>query len=449
MAARVQDFLTIEITSGSWENVVLDLLSRERIQVRPGLERTARLLHELGNPEQTFRSVVVAGTNGKGSTVNYLYGMLLRSDVPAGCYTSPHLLDFRERIRAKGRCITHEELVEGLGAVQGAIGRMMGRGGEEGLEMPTPFEIFTALAFWYFRKKAVRMAAVEVGLGGRLDATNVLIPECSLITSIGLDHQGFLGNTLEEIAQEKAGIIKQGVPVFTTATGRVLEVINEVARERGSALHVITREEQPGFELISPGHHQQLNAALALAAAGYLKEQGTITLPENAMREALRATRLPGRLEEVSLPGAGNGEGRELKVVVDVAHNPSAAEVVAACVWETYVNAADPWKLSLVAGFLRDKDFTGFLRHFSFASDVTLVMNSSGRSWTEEQVGETMDELGGLGPTITCAPDLGVVLDELRSSSPTHDLHREKRLVLITGSHYTVRDFLESLDELK
>ena len=437
------DFFSADISRGNWEDVVERLLNQERAHMKPGLERMKRLLQELGNPEQNFKSVLIAGTNGKGSTTHYLYNILLGSGVSAGCYVSPHLLRFHERISVNGHAIRDVEIVEGLSQIQLAMRRMVEH---ERSEMPSPFEIFTALAFWYFARRNVELAAVEVGLGGRLDASNVLTPLCSIITSIGLEHQDFLGDTLEEIAREKAGIINDGVPVFTAVMGQGLGVIKKEAERRCAQLHIITENELPGFELASFGRHQQLNAALAVSAANYLNEQGIITLPERRIWKALKATRLPGRLEYKAIPGA---KKERLKMLVDVAHNPSAAEAVAGYVKDVYVNTAEKWHISLVAGFLRDKDFVGFLRHFSFACEITLVRNSSSRSWTEEQIEETLEGMRERGKSIVFNSDQTAVFDELLSGARNKSSPSQKRVVLITGSHHTVRDFLEYVNERK
>jgi len=435
------DFLATKVSRENWEDVVLGLVRQERVQVKPGLVRMKRLLRELGNPEQEFHSVLIAGTNGKGSTANYLYSILQESGVLAGCYTSPHLLRFHERINVDGSAIPGAEIAEGLSHIQGAIRRVVE---QEPAEMPSPFEIFTALAFWYFAKSNVELAIIEVGLGGRLDATNVLTPLCSIITSIGLEHQDLLGDTVEEIAREKAGIINDGVPVFTAVTAPGLGVIKEEAGRRCAPLHIITENELPGFELASPGRHQQLNATLAVSVANYLNQLGIIALPQGSIRWALKATRLPGRLEYITIPGTKK-EG--LKLLVDVAHNPSAAEAVASYVKEEYVDTAETWHISLVAGFQGDKDFVGFLEHFPFACDVTLVKNSSSRSWTEQQIEETMKKMETRGASIVFNSDQTAAFNELLENARLKAPSPRKRVVLITGSHHTVRDFLEYIEK--
>jgi len=331
-----------------------------------GLDSPRRLLAALGDPQNVFPSAHVAGTNGKGSTCVLLEAILAAAGLRVGRYTSPHLEDFSERIAVAGRPIADADLIRHTARVHGAAARMDAP--------PTFFEAATAVAFLHFAGPApgeapphatadvpadapVDAAVVEVGLGGRLDATNLLTPKVSVITNVGLEHTQYLGKTLAAVAGEKAGIVKAGVPVVTAARGEALDVIRAVAAERGAPLAVLgedfrVTDGEPfaftgaegtidGLALGLAGAHQRENAALALAAAGVFLE-GRLPDPD-ALRRALREARWPGRLEPVAAAAP---------VLLDCAHNGPAARALAAHLKAT---AAEP--LWLVLGVLADKDF--------------------------------------------------------------------------------------------
>ncbi|MBA3061021.1 MAG: bifunctional folylpolyglutamate synthase/dihydrofolate synthase, partial [Nitrospirae bacterium] len=245
--------------------------------IKLGLDNTAKLLFLSGNPQKHFSSIHIAGTNGKGSTSAMIASILQAAGFRTGLFTSPHLVSFTERIRVNNEEIREDEVVELTEEIRSTI---------EGSELnPTFFEFVTAMGFLYFKRKNIDWAVVETGMGGRLDATNVLLPEASVITSINYDHSEFLGNTLSAIAEEKAGIIKDGVPVITSAQEpSVMDVIKKKTEEKNASLFIYGRdfsaaiktEDTSGsvfnysgdsnFEdlVISlPGRHQVLNAALA------------------------------------------------------------------------------------------------------------------------------------------------------------------------------------------
>lgn len=298
------------------------------------LGRMEELLGQFVNPHRAYASVHVAGTKGKGSVTAMIEAILRAAGYRTGMYTSPHLHTFRERIQAEGRLIAEEDvarLVEEMLPVLDARPEV------------TVFEAITALAMRYYAERGVQMAVFEVGLGGRLDATNVLLPLVSVITSISLDHVKVLGDTLGAIAREKAGIIKPGVPAVTAPQKpEALDVVRRTAAERGAPLVEVGRDwrwrvrkadaagqrldvYRPGSEdapeygdLYIPlmGMHQLENASAAVAAVEALRERGT-AIPEDAVREGLGHVRWPGRLEVL---------GRRPWVVVDGAHNVYSIE---------------------------------------------------------------------------------------------------------------------------
>jgi len=276
------------------------------------LDRVRQLLALLGNPQQAFRSIHVAGTKGKGSTAAMTESILRCAGFRTGLYTSPHLHTFRERIQVSGEMISEDDVVRLVAMNQRLAGQIEG---------VTTFEIMTALAFTWFVEKQVDCAVVEVGLGGRLDATNVILPEVSVITSISYDHTAILGETLAQIAREKAGIIKRGVPVVTAPqAGEALAVIEEISRQNASPLIRVGRdwtwepgaihldgqgftarhglEQLPGLWIPLLGQHQLENATTAIAAVSLLQpSDASRAVSPPAVYDGLRSVQWPGRLE--------------------------------------------------------------------------------------------------------------------------------------------------------
>jgi len=323
-----------------------------------GLQRTAWLCAALGNPQQHYRSVHIAGTKGKGSTAAMLAAVLRTAGYRVGLYTSPHLHTLRERIQIDSEPIapgTFGLLMAELAAVDAALQAERPAWGPA-----TAFELVTVLAFLAFARAEVDVAVIEVGLGGRLDATNVILPDVAAITRIGYDHMAILGSTLDAIAREKAGIVKPGRPVVSSPQEPdAAAVIEAVARERAAPLWLGGREWQvegswqdflfrcPGLELAGlavalRGAHQVENAGVALATLPWLAEAG-IAVSEEAVRMGLASVSWPGRLEVL--------RERPL-VVVDGAHNRESAQRLAQAVCEAF-----RWnRLWLVLGVLRDKE---------------------------------------------------------------------------------------------
>jgi len=316
----------------TYEEALAWLYARRRTGER-GTHRVRALLARLGHPEAGFLAVHVLGTNGKGSVVAYLEAAFRAAGLAYGAYTSPHLVDFRERIR------TH------LGPVpREAVVRFVAWAREEAWEEPPGFfDLATALAFLHFRERGVALAAVEAGVGGEKDATNALSRVAlTVLTNVGEDHLEALGGTLEAVAREKAGAFRPGVPVVTGARGVGLEVARKVAEERGAPLYVLDPED-PLFALPAPpglrGAYQEENARLAAAALRLLG------LPEAAIARGLREARHPGRMERFLLKG--------VEVYLDGAHNPPAAEAL----------AREFSAYHLVFGAFPRKDVNGVLAH--------------------------------------------------------------------------------------
>ncbi|BDG21726.1 bifunctional folylpolyglutamate synthase/dihydrofolate synthase [Thermus thermophilus] len=316
----------------TYEEALAWLYARRRTGER-GTHRVRALLARLGHPEAGFLAVHVLGTNGKGSVVAYLEAAFRAAGLAYGAYTSPHLVDFRERIR------THRGLIP-----EEAVVRFVAWAREEAWEEPPGFfDLATALAFLHFRERGVALAAVEAGVGGEKDATNALSRVAlTVLTNVGEDHLEALGGTLEAVAREKAGAFRPGVPVVTGARGVGLEVARKVAEERGAPLYVLDPKD-PLFALPAPpglrGAYQEENARLAAAALRLLG------LPEAAIARGLREARHPGRMERFLLKG--------VEVYLDGAHNPPAAEAL----------AREFSAYHLVFGAFPRKDVKGVLAH--------------------------------------------------------------------------------------
>ncbi|HEY5599653.1 MAG TPA: folylpolyglutamate synthase/dihydrofolate synthase family protein, partial [Candidatus Manganitrophaceae bacterium] len=299
--------------------------------IQPGLERMEEILSLLGRPEKGFPSVHVAGTNGKGSTAAMIASALRRGGYRIGLYTSPHLIDFSERIRVDDIPIPQEEIVR----LTEFLRRRIEGEAPHLTETITFFEFTTALAFLYFAEAKVDLAVVEVGLGGRFDATNLLTPLVSVITNIDLDHEQYLGPTIVRIAEEKAGVIKERVPVVTgAAQPEVLSLFERIARSKEAPLIRLGEEIKVSGDLPARfvyrgdqerivhcpllGRHQIRNAALAVAALEQLRLKG-IQLSEKDLLDGIADVRWEGRLEMIR---------KNPLIFLDGAHNPAGAETL-------------------------------------------------------------------------------------------------------------------------
>ena len=324
----------------------------QKYGIKFGLSSTLNLLARIGVPFKQGQYIHLAGTNGKGSVAAMLSAVLTRAGYPVGLFTSPHLVHFEERYRLQDQDISSAGLLRLINQVREAINAN---------EPPTFFEFATAMAFLYFHQHQAQPIILETGMGGRLDATNIVRPLVSVITNISLDHQEFLGETLVAIAGEKAGIIKEGVPLVTHARQkRVLNLFRQRCRELGAPMYVggvdfTTRARAGGlfsykgleqhFEHLSvnlPGRHQYRNAAVALAVLELLQHKD-FPVPEEALREGLAHTRWQGRLERVP---------QDPRVILDGAHNPAAARSLAQALKQENLLG----RRLLVMGIMADKD---------------------------------------------------------------------------------------------
>ena len=345
------------------EDPLAYLFSLERLGMKFGLENISALCGSLGHPECRFDSVIVAGTNGKGSVTAMVETALRAAGHRTARYTSPHLTRLEERFVIDGTDVATDTLRAAAVRVRNAIESLRGRGVLE--EPPTFFEATTAVAFELFRNASIEIAVLEVGLGGRLDATNVVTPVVAAITSIDFDHQAQLGSTIEAIAREKAGVIKEGVPVVCGPLPPAADhVIGGVCEERharlvrarddvGVTIHGSTvdfrsrRRALTGVHLSLAGRHQIDNAAVALSVLDVLDDRG-MRVGDDAVREGLSRTVWPARLERFTI---GSTE-----VLIDAAHNPAGARALA-----SYLSDIGWTDVTLVFGAVQDKDVAGML----------------------------------------------------------------------------------------
>lgn len=360
-----------------------------------GLANTEHLLKELGSPEEKFFTVHVAGTNGKGSVCALVSSILSAAGYKVGMFTSPHILSFRERMRVGGAMISQEAVCSHLKRLLPIIGEMSEKPGRG---HPTFFEIVAALAVDYFAGSSVDVAVVETGMGGRLDATNVLPSEIEVITAIGLEHTAYLGGSIEEVASEKAGIIKEGATVIVGERDeRALRVIRDKAAEKRARLSqlgedirfanrevrfpvqqldVVTRERTySGTVLPLLGEHQAANCCLAIAVTEELQRRGFAIESAN-IYEGIGETRWPGRFEVI--------RGRP-NYILDAACNPHACEALARTLPEVVGKA----ELTMIAGFFRDKDYRRMCEIlFPLAENIILTEPQSQRALPVEELRE-------------------------------------------------------------
>lgn len=388
-----------------------------------GLDNTRRLAACLDNPQERLQFIHVAGTNGKGSTCAMLESLYRAAGWRVGLFTSPHLISFRERIQINRCLISESEVARRVGRFRDLLTQFPPD------HMPTFFEVVTVLALDYFAEVGCDLVIWETGMGGRLDATNIVTPLCSVITNVQYDHQQWLGHTIACIAAEKAGIIKPGVPVVTGAEDPdALAVIRQAARHYGCPLVEVTPADgqQPPLDTLSlplRGDHQRLNAAMALAVVRQLESR--FSLPEVARRTGLESVCLAGRFQLLT-----DREGR--LTLLDGAHNPAGAQALRAAVESEHLSGLRP---SLILGVLQEKDWPAMAGELvPLAGRVLLVPVASVRSAEPADLLPVCAPLNP-GTAVTLCGSLAEALD-----STGNDPFR-----IITGSLYLVGEALELL----
>lgn len=387
-----------------------------------GLENTLRLAHVAGDPHKRLRFIHLAGTNGKGSTCAMLESIYRHAGYKTGLYTSPHLVEFGERIQVNRSLIPQQDIVRLCLKMKELISTLPGD------EHPTFFEVVTVMAITWFAEQGCDIVIWETGLGGRLDATNIVTPLASAITNIQYDHQKWLGSTLSSIATEKAGIIKSGVPSFTAATEpEALQVIREVAARNQSPLVEVSEADYslPPLNTIPlglKGRHQRANAALAHAIVSALQKQ--LPVSDSAIRQGLSSLQWPGRLQLVRF-----ADGRQ--ILIDGAHNIAGMHAL-----ETALRDLFPGKKTvLILGILADKDWADMCRILApLATKIIVVPVHSDRTALPRDL---------LSVCVQANPDACVVEAETLEGALASVTGEE--LVLITGSLYLVGEAMELL----
>lgn len=414
-----------EVTNG--QEAVEYIHSFSWMGSRPGLERTMALLNAIGNPERELKFIHVVGTNGKGSTSAMVASMLIACGKCTGLYTSPFIRRFHERMMVNGQEITDEELTE--------VTRFVGEMADALEDHPTEFELVTCIALEYYRRRKCDFVVLEAGMGGRLDSTNAIpAPEVVVITNIGLDHTGVLGDTVEAIAEEKAAVIKSGCQVVLYRQAEsVMQVVEQVCMEKHANLHIAGVEDLElisdtlngqriawkGRELKLPllGEHQRHNASVALTVMDVLKEKWNIS--DEAVSAGLAAARWPGRFEVLSC---------KPWFIVDGGHNPQCAETIA-----YNLNYYFRGKHAVILiGVLADKDYEEVCSIVEpYAAQFVTVTPDSYRALSAEDLAKRLSRYGK--PVYAC----GTVEDGVRRAC---ELAGPDGLVCAFGSLYMTGD---------
>ena len=412
-----------------------------------GLERMNVLMELLGNPQEALKCIHVAGTNGKGSVCRYIYEALEANGYKCGLFTSPFIEVFNERIQFHGEYIADSDLEKITDMVLETVEKMKNMG----YTSPTEFEVITAVAFMYFAMKDADFVVLEVGLGGIGDSTNVISkPLVSAITSIGLDHTDRLGDTLEKIAAEKAGIIKEGCPVVANVSDEgAKKVIARTAYEKHARLYdisslepegtiraiggsisdfIIQGTKYPGVKICMPGEFQVKNLGTALTVLEILRREGYIKLEKDAFYEGIGKARQIGRFEVME---------EKPYVILDGAHNPDGAKALADTVCEYF----DREKVLMVTGILKDKDYESIIKEFGRCAQHFIVTEpDSGRKLDSDTLADVLLE-NGL-EAVSCA-DRKAAFEMAMSEKNKYDA------VIFAGSFYLIGEIRRMIKDGK
>lgn len=398
--------------------------------IKLDLENTVELLKMVGDPHLKMKHIHVGGTDGKGSICACIFSIMMHSGQKTGLYTSPHIIEFNERISVNGQTISDEELTVLANELRPAVEDMESRG-----YFPTFFEVTTVLAFMHFRSKGVEYAVVEVGMGGRFDSTNVITPEVCVIGNVSMDHQQYLGNTLEKIAFEKAGIMKPGVPCVTINDDAVFGVLQKRAEEIGAPLIRLDPEDiclkalyadrtefqykEEDYTVNIPGSVQARNASLAIEAVSKLKIFGYCIRCN--IKKGLKGSRWPCRLEKID----------KLPLILDVTHTAAGSAALVSDIRKIYGEA------DVVIGMLEDKDVDTVLEDLSKISDRIWISPLKTERTADPKRLETAAK-GRFEEVFLC--------DSISQAMDSAFGENKGRYVLVTGSFHTAE---EALDWLK
>ena len=428
----------------TYEEAVKWITDRMAFGIRPGLKRMEYMMKKLDHPERRLRVIHVAGTNGKGSVCAMLTRMLIASGYDVGTFTSPYIESFTNRIQFNGEDIPREEVLRLANEIKPLADELE----NSELGAPTMFEVTTVLAILYFAKVTFPYYVVwEAGLGGRLDSTNIVHPTVTIITNIGHDHMDVLGDTLIDVAREKAGIIKAGVPLVSAATQpEVIELLEQTAKEKKAKLYLNGRDfgtrpspskEGNVFDFYSPfrtlkgielslvGDHQRENAAVALMVIDLLRQYNALVAEEEDFIPALKEVKWPGRLERISdMP----------PLLLDGAHNPEGAQALVKAIRDYFPHR----KLHFMIGMLANKNHFEYLEHILPVADTIIVTEPDFRKKTPASdlaglVSDLKEKTGSQCETVV-EPDWKKALGLLKQRTANDDL------AVVTGSLYLVSD---------
>ena len=420
--------------------ILKDLYSKLRLGIKPGLERTYQLLDYVGNPHLKFKSIHVAGTNGKGSVCSMLASVMMESGYKTGLYTSPHLIKFNERIQINGKMILDDEIVYFYNLIKDKAEQINA----------TFFEITTVMAFYYFAENNVDIAVIETGMGGRFDSTNTLTPLLSVITSISLDHKDFLGNTIEEIATEKAGIIKQSIPVVVGKNSNpVIKIFENISLVQNSEIiyadsievenSIFYKDLTMSFDVMfdnkllkieSPfcGNHQIDNLKIVLASLNQIMKFFNIEYDSiiNGIRNAKRNSNLKSRMELLNLKPF---------VIIDGAHNIDAIKNT----FETLKNCNHDIKdFEVIFTCMKDKEIQEILRIiYQFTNEISLIQIPEERAAKIIELKEIADYIGFT--KIKLYQSILEILPKIKEP---------KKNLLILGSFYLTGEILTIISNL-
>ena len=400
-------------------------LGHETLTIKLGLANTETLLSALGNPQQDYPAVQIAGTNGKGSTAAFLDSICRAAGIRTGLFTSPHLISLTERIKIDGRQISDEDFARLTNQIKTTAAQLLQSGKLRTL--PTFFEHVTAIALVAFREAKIDLAILETGLGGRLDSTTAAQAGIVAITQIAMDHEEYLGQSIEEIAAEKAAIIRNGVTaVIAPQEQRALDVINRRCEAVGVEPQPVEPKSIEGVTIGLPGRHQIVNAATAVAIAAALRQHG-MSIPSSAVLKGLRNTKHAGRLElwHTAPP-----------ILFDGAHNPASARAL-----RDYLDEFIQQPITMVFGAMRDKRLTEIaVTLFPKANRLVLTGIDNPRAASPE-------ELENAVPPDFNRSKLHTAATPREALQLASDLTTEEGLILITGSLYLVGAIQEILSQ--
>lgn len=348
-------------------NNIEKLFATGLFNIKPGLERINKVLSLFNSPHKNRKYVIVGGTNGKGSVCTYLSKILENNDYKTGLYTSPHLISVTERIKVNGKDISEQDL-------DGLLNHIFNICEENNIEL-SYFELITTAAFIYFDQNKVDIGILEVGMGGRWDATNVITPLISVITNVSLDHTKYLGNTVKEIAIEKAEIIKKNGIVVTAAENEALEVIKQKSREVSAEVHIIdTKTITKSSDLKSTGKYQDKNIELSIYCSELLNNNFKFIIDSNRLQQAVKDTNFEGRFEIVR---------ENPPLIIDGGHNVEAAKNLV----DSLLNIYPDKKFDFLISMLNTKDINGFLKEIKKISSKLIITEIPDKlSYTADEI---------------------------------------------------------------